>query len=172
MFHGLGGSPRRMKEKTQGVAGGPQIWPEGTARGGRAWLEARFEDDDFDEQVRAALPKLRAFLAEVAQCYGTPVLAGHSQGAHMAFALAADSPDLVHSVVGSAGALPESFRSQPFAMPVDVIHGKLDPGVPFDHSEEMASQMGATFWPIEDHGHSFSGALRSAWDAQVLQASQ
>ncbi len=175
IFHGRGGGPKGMRDLTRGVARGAQLWPRGierkaNAKHGLVWFQARSKEPEFEGQLRAALPTIAAFLAEVVRCYGKPIVAGYSQGAHVAYALASQYPELVLRVVAASGALPESMWGTRFAVPVDAIHGTADTTVPYGRTAAMAAAKGAQLWPIEGAGHGFTGSTRATWNALLAGA--
>ncbi len=169
IFHGRGAGPEAMRQITSGLAPGAQIWPAGLEPkgSGRVWIQARSVDSDFDSQLRANLPAVAAFVAEVARCYGKPVVAGHSQGAIIAYALASEYPQIIKEAIGASGTLPESFWDRPFAVPVQVLHGTDDATVPFGRTQSMAAAKGAQLWPMAGGTHSFSGEMRSIFNDLV-----
>lgn len=171
-FHGRGGDEDIMFGQLAGIKlDALQLYPRGPVPMGKyaAWTQARSTDADWGDELEAVLPAAAAMLEEVRRCFGTPVVAGHSQGGHMAFALAARYPHLVRSAIGASGALPEGMWGR-FEVPVTAIHGTADPVVPYARTADMAEASGAELVAIDGHQHSLSGQLQQAFNDAVLAA--
>lgn len=114
------------------------------------------------------------FLDAVRTAYGRrPILAGHSQGAMFASALALQDPTLVAKAVGAASWVPEPLWSSA-GSPIDLVHGTLDETVPYQRTAEWVGTEHARGAPIAllavDGGHRLTGPLHAAWVSTVEDA--
>ena len=173
VLHGRGSRPSGVFGMARGAAGGVRvIAPEGIEPFGkvRAWFQSRSVDPEFNDQVRAAARRIAPFLRAIQACrptVGKPVIAGHSQGAHMSYIMARLYPNLIRSAVAGSGYLPESLWAR-FDVPVAAIHGTADATVPFARTATMVANTGASFHPVSG-GHALSGQLKSLWLRKIQE---
>ncbi len=168
LLHGRGASEDAMFHALADVRlPAVQVYPRGPIAlgSGFAWLAERSVDPGWSEAMAGALLRLRPLLKVVGHCWGPPVVAGHSQGAHLALAAAAVYPELVAGAVTASGALAPTLRSR-FEVPVVAIHGRDDGTVRFSSLAELG-QLGAQTVAIDGHGHAFSGPLRERFAAEL-----
>jgi len=163
VLHGRGGNAEAIAEavpasELEAFGFYPQAQKALGASGNNfAWTAARFRDDDWAERQAEAVSAILPFVEWVKACMGAPVIAGHSQGAHMAYAVAAKAPGLVRGAVGASGAL-TPVLSAPLKVPVVAIHGAADTIVPPDNARGMGA-LGARFIELPGAGHSLDGEL-------------
>ncbi len=173
VLHGRGSRPSGVFGLARAAAGGVRvIAPEGIEPFGkvRTWFQARSVDPEFDDQVRRATARITPFVRAIQGCrptVGKAVIAGHSQGGHMSYAMARLHPGLVRSAVAGSGVLPESLWA-PFTVPVVAIHGTNDRTVPFGRTAAMIEKTGGSFHPVT-HGHALSGELKSLWLRKIQE---
>lgn len=142
---------------------------------GRAWLPSRVAATEervlAREAVRAAGQV--AALVRAEREGGEPVLVtGISQGAVVAYALAARYPEIARAVVPAAGLLPEGIEVAPEGPRVVAVHGVLDAFVPFARARAGVERMRRAGRDVElrslpDHGHPVRGRLRAAYFAAL-----
>lgn len=118
--------------------------------------------------VAAAIPAL----ARVRPTCGLPVVTGFSQGAMLAFAVAARSPSIVRGAVPIAGRLPAAFV--PTARPlggllpeVVALHGAADARIALSAGDEAVRALSAAGFPatltrFEGVGHAVPPPVRAA----------
>lgn len=165
LMHGRGGSEDLMFDALADVVlPAVQIYPRGSQRLGKhyAWAQERSKDAAWSEAQAEAVRRMRPFLQWVYDCLGAPVVAGHSQGAHMAFGLAAAYPELVHAAVGASGALTPALWG-PLSVPVTAVHGVDDGVVSISGARRMRAELGVELVEVEGHGHALGGALEKAF---------
>lgn len=165
LMHGRGGSEDIMfGELADTVLPAVQVYPRGPLELGKyfAWAKARSTDPEWPEQQAAAVERMRPFVAWVSRCLGPPVVAGHSQGAHMAFGMAAAYPELLHAAVGASGALTPALWRRP-GVPVVAVHGVEDGVVPVANARRMRDELGVELVEVPGAGHGLGGALEQAF---------
>jgi predicted esterase len=82
-------------------------------------------------------------LSEIRQRYGRVLVVGHSQGAILAYGIAARAGQLVDEAIGVSGWLPPgAFLPGPVSWPrVTVVHGTADQTIPVDLALDSAQLM-------------------------------
>lgn len=129
--------------------------------------------------LRAAADRLTAFLAEVDARYGTPIVAGYSQGGIMALAIAASRPSLARAIVAVSGRLPgayyERFSDAATPPPILLLHGSRDTTIPYASAERTAAAFSARRYfvelrPFAKDGHALSAARTAAFLAALRLA--
>jgi phospholipase/carboxylesterase len=134
-LHGRGGSPDRFSDFWREFPGKIQVaCLQGPLRAGDGWAWFEFPrgmgEADLDAVVGAAEEKLWPRIAEIARGRKV-VVVGFSQGAMMAFALAARHPDAIRYAFPVSGFSPPGLwpRARAPAAPVYALHGSSDPVV-------------------------------------------
>ncbi|MGH1343806.1 MAG: alpha/beta hydrolase [Nannocystales bacterium] len=170
LMHGRGGTHDGMFDALAVIVlPAVQIYPQApTAFGPKsfAWTRARSTDADWPEKQADAVWSMRPFIEWVSRCFGPPVVAGHSQGAHMAFGIAAAYPELVRAAVGVSGALTPALWGE-LKVPVVAVHGVEDSIVPIANARRMRDELGVTLVEVPGHGHAFSGVLKEQFESAV-----
>ncbi len=170
------GSRGRAMERVVAAAGLPcdhVVWaPDGSLPAGRghAWLghlvgdgahraalgrDAARAADTLVARLRARAPGQRA------------IVTGISQGAVVAYALAAAHPDAADAVVAASGLLPEGLPVHEGDVPIVAVHGERDAFVPFARLQAGLTRLRAAGRRVELHrfpraGHRVRGPLRAA----------
>lgn len=174
VFHGLGSTPAIMEPFIAIDTPAKIIIPYGTKAYGKnfAWWKERAASEDqakLAAQMKAAVADVQPLIDAVNRCNGGPVVvAGHSQGGMMTYALARYAKG-VDAAVGGSGWLPESMWGP--MVPTIAVHGYGDTTVPFDRTEEWAEMMAVKdkdfeWWPV-DAQHGLSGELKEAWQLSI-----
>lgn len=170
MFHGRGQSPEMMRDALADLGyAGRVLYPRGLTRSGQGWrwLEARSRHPGFHDQLADVSLHLADLMVEVEACFGPFVVAGHSQGAHLAYAMAASMPNRLLAAVGTSGTLPPTWSPGSFQVPVATIHADADPVVPYDWTLTMATERGARMRTIQGRRHRFAGPIRLAFYEEI-----
>ena len=175
-FHGKGAKPDDLLPKMtlfrQKVR---VILPQGIIKEGDHyyWWKRGAKDPDQDAlafSMEATVRILEDFIREIPQCrptIGKPIVAGHSQGGMLSFALATIHPELVSAAVPASGWLPEKLWSTNTA-PIYAIHGQGDEIVPFAWTADYIAKMrqqGAEqiFLRAVPGGHPLGSNLLTKW---------
>ena len=170
LMHGRGGTHDGMFDALADIVlPAVQIYPQApTAFGPKsfAWTRARSADADWPEKQADAVHAMRPFIEWVSRCFGPPVVAGHSQGAHMAFGMAAAYPELVRAAVGVSGALTPALWGE-MKVPVVAVHGVEDSIVPIANARRMRDELGVELVEVAGHGHAFSATLKAEFEPAV-----
>jgi phospholipase/carboxylesterase len=164
VLHGLGGRPivprlpyRDLPVPVRVVMPrGPIPWGDGYA-----WSSVRVldhEDDGLSATVRAQAERIDAFVEALRVdrgARGDVVLAGFSQGAILALAVAARHPTHVGLVIPLAGWLPPELRvdAGEHTPPIRWLHGIEDERVPYAMALEAATDLRARHWDVELLGY-------------------
>lgn len=165
MLHGRGQSPATMQTALADFDyGGRILYPRGFVPSGHGWrwMKARTRHPDFGDDLRDDIIHLTDFMVEVEACFGPFVIAGHSQGGHIAYALAATMPNRLLAAVGTSGTLPPEWDPGSFRLPVVAIHGRRDPIVPFSWTERMIEERGGRLRAIDGRHHRLVGPIQAA----------
>lgn len=143
---------------------------------GRAWLRTMALSPDPGRLAREAREQANVLAPRVARLVraGEPlVVTGHSQGAIVAWTLAARRPELGATYVLTAGMLP-AVDPLPGGGRLIALHGRADEYVPLRSAQAGADRLrGAgrdVTFAIESAGHGLRGRLRDAWSRQLRQA--
>lgn len=130
-LHGMGGTPIKHANLWEGFTGADVVlpyglWPLGL---GYQWFDwpPEMSDDGIADAIVAADRELWPAIDELA--HGRPIIvAGFSQGAMMAYAMAVLHPDRVIAALPIAGFLPGKLRPRPGARvaPIWAFHGSAD----------------------------------------------
>lgn len=175
LLHGRGGSEDLMfAAMADVVLPAVQIYPRApTAFGAKyfAWTPARSVDADWPETQADAVHRMRPFVEWISRCFGPPIVVGHSQGAHLAFGMAAAYPELLRAAVGASGALTPALWG-PLRVPVVAVHGVDDPTVPIANARRMRDELGVELVEVPGHGHALSGALKAEIAAAVERSAR
>ena len=155
-LHGLGDRAVNFEPLARRVAVGLRIVvpdapdPHG---GGFSWY--RRESPDAAADVARSTELLVKLLDAVHKRWpraGRPLVLGYSQGAVMAFSLAARHPDRISGAAALSGylipsdlAIPRAGKKTP---PLFVAHGKLDDVVPFTKGQEAAEAFRKAGWSV------------------------
>lgn len=181
MLHGAGGSPERVRhfsarslEKLAVEGGWLVVYPlgiEGT------WNDCRRSPDYPARRADVAdVDYLAELIATLSARHDIPpgevIVAGFSNGAHMAFRLALERPDLVDTLVMAAALLPgegESGCSGPVPA-LNVLHfaGTLDPLVPFGGGPS-AGPAGDALGPVRSAEETIMAFVAAAGGARLAQ---
>jgi len=155
-LHGRGGTEKAFAQKV----GLPGIYVRGPVSIGRgaAWTQVEFADVDFAAQLDAAVERIVPFLSAIQRCYGTPILAGHSQGGAVVLALVAKHPELLSGAVVASTGIPRSMW-QKFTVPVIVVAGTEDEIVPYNGVLDMVDTTGAELYSVAGARHELTGTL-------------
>lgn len=176
MLHGLGSKGANLAKYAREVDEPIRfILPDGVLEwgSGRAWTNLRSRTDDqagLAAELEYAAASLVPFIREIAHCRptaGRPILSGHSQGGHMAYAVATLYPDSIATAIPVSGWLPVELWSTRMA-PTYAMHGVSDRTVNFARTEDFATRIKAQgaplhFTPVPGEAHGFSGSLRGLW---------
>ena len=172
LMHGRGGSEDLMFDALADIAlPAVQFYPRGPLVMGRhfAWAQPRSTAPAWPDDQAKAVEGMRRYIAWVGRCYGKPIVAGHSQGAQMAFGMAVAYPELLHAAVGASGALTPALWRRP-GVPVVVVHGTEDGLVPVEGARRMRDELGVEIVEVEGHGHSLLAGLKAAFVEQLRYA--
>lgn len=178
MIHGRAAEPESLIDKLSNIEVKRRfIIPRGNAGTPNSplWFKLRARDADQDKlasQMGAEADSLSVFISEMNRCLngvGKPIVTGHSQGGSMTLALAAAHPDIMKAAVSISGWLPEGLWPDAMA-PTYAIHGTADITVDYARSASSMESMKLAglpvkFYRIDNHGHSFTGAAKSAWES-------
>jgi phospholipase/carboxylesterase len=130
-------------------------------------------DDALAEAVSAAEAKLWPAIAAVARGRKI-ILAGFSQGAVVAYAMALRHPDEIACAFPIAGRLPAKLlpHGHVRAAPVYALHGTDDPAISVEAARDVIAALAAAGTPAELHefagtGHTISPAMRDDLITQV-----
>ena len=165
MIHGRGQSPATMQKALANLDhDGRILYTRGFVPSGHGWrwMQARTRHPDFGDDLRDHIIHLTDFMVEVEACFDPFVIAGHSQGGHIAYALAATMPDRLIGAVGTSGTLPLEWDPGSFRVPVVAIHGRGDPIVPFSWTERMTEERGGRLRAIDGRHHRLVGPIQAA----------
>lgn len=153
-LHGAGATALAMTPVADRFA---QAWPQAAhlmpdgfefaeaGGAGRQWFAASdLTEDNRPARVRAALPRLAAFVRDAQAALGVSALAtalvGFSQGAIVALEFAQAYQALVGRVVAIAGRYAVLPDAAPVAV-VHLVHGKEDRVVPARHTVDAATRL-------------------------------
>lgn len=143
---------------------------------GRAWLRTMAlspEQRRLAREAREQADQTATRLARLVRAGEALVVTGHSQGAIVAWTLAARHPELAATYVLTAGMLP-AVDPLPGGGRVIALHGRADEYVPLRSAQAGADRLrGAgrdVTFAIEDAGHGLRGRLRDAWWRQLRHA--
>lgn len=176
MLHGLGSKGANFAQYAGKVHEPARfILPDGILKwgSGRAWTNLRSRTEDqagLAAELEYAASALAPFIREIAHCrptIGRPIVSGHSQGGHMAYAISTLYPGIVSTAIPVSGWLPVELWS-PRMAPTYAMHGVSDRTVNFARTEDYANRMKAEgapiyFTPVPGEAHGFSGSLRQLW---------
>jgi phospholipase/carboxylesterase len=130
-LHGMGGAPIKHSYLWNGFSGADVVLPRGLLQSGAGyeWFDwpPGTNDDALADAIVAADQQLWPAIEELA--HGRPIIvAGFSQGAMMAYAIAVLHPDRVVAALPIAGYLPVKLRPKPGAhvSPIYAFHGAAD----------------------------------------------
>ncbi len=130
-LHGMGGAPIKHAYLWNGFVGAEVALPRGLVREGEgyAWFDwpPDTTEDALADAIVAADQRLWPAIEELA--HGRPIIvAGFSQGAVMAYAIAVLHPDRIVAALPIAGRLPAKLWPKPGARvaPVYAFHGTAD----------------------------------------------
>jgi len=153
---------------------------------GYSWFDYRVGEmgqAELGRAIRSAAEPLAAAIAEVRgtrPTHGKTSLVGFSQGAMLCYAIALYHPHHVGAVFPVAGALPPSAwpsRRAPHTVypSIFAVHGTLDPIVPFETDQAMASTLRSRgfdveFRPIEGARHEFNAAMDALVEPRLMAA--
>lgn len=136
---------------------------------GRAWLSRTISEHDDDALAREAsdaAARVAALVRAQRRASEPVVVTGISQGAVVAYTLAARSPELVDAVVPVSGLLPEHVTPSPSRARIVALHGERDPFVPFERARGGVERLRRAGYDVElrglAHGHDVRGPLRAA----------
>lgn len=184
-FHSLGSEPRGLAKHLKDLPFRARVvMPRGNESwgSGPAWWSMRSKTEDqhgLAVVMNYTSRQMTNFIREISRCrptVGKPVIAGHSQGGMMTFAVAAASPRLVKAAVPASGWLPVELW--PKRMPPTVaLHGTKDSVVSYSRTKDFLERaidggLPIQFIPIEGAGHGLSGDLKSTWKSAIQQMSR
>lgn len=184
-FHSLASEPRGLAKNLRDLPIRARIvMPRGNETWGKgpAWWPMRSRTEDQHALAVAmnyTARQMTNFIREIARCrptIGKPVIAGHSQGGMMTYAVAAAAPGLVRAAVPASGWLPTELWPKKLP-PTVALHGTKDVTVAYGRTKdflERAIEAGLPiqFIPIQGAGHGLSGDLKSTWKSAVEQMSR
>jgi phospholipase/carboxylesterase len=167
MLHGLGDTARHFREAWPAVPVKIQLsFPLAPLpyNGGRQWFEwpPGTGDEAFADAVTAAATKLWPAIAELAR--GRKVMiGGFSQGAVVAYAIAAAHPDEVSAAFLIGGRIPRKLVTGK-TPPIAALHGTADRRISIDDAREgiaslKAAGANATLYEYPDVGHTITPAM-------------
>jgi len=176
MLHGLGSKGANFAQYAVKVDEPARfILPDGILKwgSGRAWTNLRSRTEDqaaLADELEYAASALAPFIRQISHCRptrGKPIVSGHSQGGHMAYAISTLYPELIATAIPVSGWLPVELWSARMA-PTYAMHGVSDRTVNFARTEDYAARMKAQgapihFTPVPGEAHGFSGNLRQLW---------
>lgn len=184
-FHSLASEPRGLAKNFKDLPvrarvvmpRGNEVWGKGPA-----WWAMRSSTEDqhaLAVSMNYTARQMANFIREIARCrptVGKPVIAGHSQGGMMTYAVAAAAPRLVRAAVSASGWLPRELWPKKLP-PTVALHGTKDVTVPYGRTKDFLERsIGAglpiQFIPISGAGHGLSGDLKSTWRRAVEQMAQ
>ncbi len=152
---------------------GPEAYlpptPQAEAARGQQWYSLQgANDDNHAERVAAALPgfvaTVRAWAEQFDMAWERVALAGFSQGAIMALEAVQAEAQLAGRVLAFGGAYAASPAHAPHEVSLHLLHGQLDPILPYQDQVQAARrlvQLGAdiTADVLPDIGHELHPAL-------------
>jgi predicted esterase len=133
-LHGMGGAPIKHAYLWDGFTGAQLVLPRGLLPSGRGYQWFDWPDDMTEDALADAIVatdrQLWPAIDELA--HGRPIIvAGFSQGAMMAYAMAVLHPDRVIAALPIAGYLPAKLRPKAGAhvAPIYAFHGASDQSI-------------------------------------------
>ncbi len=169
LLHGTGGSETDLLPLGRAVAPGAallsprgQVLENGMPRFFRRLSEGVFDEDDLRRRAR----DLAGFVAEARDAYGlgAPLALGFSNGANIAAALLLLHPEVLAGAVLLRPMMPLAAPPEPELRetPVLMLSGALDPIVPAENAEALATLLGRAGAAVEHTilptGHGLSQA--------------
>lgn len=159
VLHGRGGSPERFVERFDRWPGRARVVVIGgplRAGRGRAWFSRpirTMEDAELDEELGDRVAAVARTIAEIRATRptaGPTVLAGYSQGATVALALALRHPELSDEVVVASSWLPlrwipERGTSSPS---IQMTHGAMDRRLPVRDADHVHERLAARGYEV------------------------
>jgi phospholipase/carboxylesterase len=176
LLHGTGGDETDLLPLGRALSPGSALLsPRGPVlENGMPRFFRRLAEGVFDEaDVRRRAGDLAAFVAQARTAYGlaAPVAVGFSNGANIAAATLLLHPEAMAGAVLLRAMVPlaESPRPNLAGRPVLLLSGALDPIVPADNAERLASTLGqagaAVTHTVNPAGHGLSQADLTAAQA-------
>lgn len=177
LFHSRGSRPENHAGMFYNSLGFPVrvLLPEGPHEIGknRSWTtrpSRTKEQDAWADELEDLGTDLARFLHDAVECrptVGRPVVAGSSEGGHVAYLMATLYPSMVAGSAPVAGYLPESLWDADMA-PTIAFHGERDTAVPYARTQRYWETMDAEGAPIRyrsflDVGHSVPSSVGRAW---------
>lgn len=168
MLHGLGDTARKFREAWPAIPVKIQLSfplaPLPRQGGGRQWFEwpPGTSDEAFAEAVTAAATKVWPAIVELAE--GRKVMiGGFSQGAVVAYAIAAAHPDQVSAAFLIGGRIPRLLVTGK-TPPIVALHGTADNRISIDDAREgiaalKAAGANATLYEYPNAGHTITPAM-------------
>lgn len=177
MFHSRGSRPENHAGMFYKALGFPVrvLLPEGPHAIGsnRSWTtqpSRTKEQGAWADELEELGADLAQFIHDAVECrptIGRPVVAGSSEGGHVAYLMATLYPGMIAGASPVAGYLPESLWDANMA-PTIAFHGERDTAVPYARTERYWKTMEAEGAPISyqsfpDVGHSVPSSVGRAW---------
>jgi phospholipase/carboxylesterase len=184
MVHGLGDDPGHFAWVAEGwPTPARMVLPRGPIPFGKgfAWMTMRSDegrDEDLAVEIAEAAGRVAALCNDLAGTDASrkPVVAGFSQGAMVAYAVAVRHPESVSGAVPVSGWLPEPLwpvAGQPVA-PVRALHGTRDTVIDIGRAERTVQALRAAgadagLERFEGVGHVIPRPMRTRLQADVAQ---
>jgi predicted esterase len=178
VFHSRGATPEGAA--TFASVPGPVriIRPAGfipTAGGGYTWFSksSSTNPEQLADEERQRAGQLQAWLAKLMHCRpttGLPVVTGSSEGGHVAYLLASQSPGLIGGAVALLGYIPPALWSRAMA-PTVGLHTTGDTTIPYARTKAFWDAMKSAGAVLRTDtfagGHAVSSEMSSAWVREV-----
>lgn len=178
VFHSRGATPGGAAS-FPGLAGPVRIIrPAGfnrTQQGGYTWFthSSKTNPEGLTDEMRQRAAELTAWLGALMRCrptLGRPVVTGSSEGGHVSYLLASESPGLVSGAVALLGYVPPGIWNRSMA-PTVGLHTTGDNTVPYARTKAYWDAMKQAGAQLETQtfsgGHSVVEGMGSAWRAAV-----